>query len=702
VDGGKTFAKDFSPYAAGGDNHDMWFDPKNPDRIMCAHDIGTNLSFNGGKTWKSINLPIAQMYHVAVDNLVPYYVYSNRQDAWSYRGPSRNLGGGSIPLGLWMGVGGCESGFAQPDPFDANTVWSGCYDGGLDVFDVSAQHARDVRVWPETQIGQAPANARYRWHWNFPLVLSRHTKGRVWVGSQHVHQSDNRGQSWREISGDLTTNDKSHQQNSGGMANDNLMTWDGCTLLTMAESPVQAGVLWTGSNDGVIHVTKDGGQRWQRVSDNLPGLPKWATIRHIEASWHQAGTAYVAAQGQYIGDFSSYVYKTTDFGATWQRLPVQLAASNSNYVHHIAEDPVRPGLLFLGTDLGLYVSFDDGQQWTRLKSNLPPAPVYGIAMQPQFRDLVVATYGRGIYILDDITPLREWKPAVVETPAQLFSIRPTFRFRQRENIKADESFSTGQNPPEGAAISFYLSKKSADSVSLEVRNASGQVVQKLRAKNRPGLQRVWWDLRLEDYVLPKLRTQPKGKDWVPLNAQGERNMFIYDLDIGPGLTAPVVPPGEYTVVLRAHGAEWKQAVTVLRDPTTRATDEDIALQFRHGSQVFDAINRCLTLIDDMEKTRAGLLKSKDKNAPALEEKIYQLEGRLHDVHATGARMDIFRNPPQVLERLLAMSKEGIVSSADYPPTDQQREVYALQEKILAEVELAYRNVKQSATLKTKK
>jgi photosystem II stability/assembly factor-like uncharacterized protein len=702
VDGGKSFARDFSPYAAGGDNHDMWFDPKNPDRIMCAHDIGTNLSFNGGKTWESINLPIAQMYHVAVDKQVPYNVYSNRQDAWSYRGPSRNLGGRSIPLGLWMGVGGCESGFAQPDPFDDNTVWSGCYDGGLDVFDVTTQHARDVRVWPETQIGQAPADARYRWHWNFPLVLSRHTKGRVWVGSQHVHQSDNRGQSWREISGDLTTNDKTHQQNSGGMANDNLMTWDGCTLLTMAESPVQAGVLWTGSNDGLIHVTQDGGQRWQRVSDNLPGLPKWATIRHIEASWHQPGTAYVAAQAQYIGDFSSYVYKTTDFGATWQRLPVQLPASNSNYVHHIAEDPTRPGLLFLGTDLGLYVSFDDGKQWQRLKSNLPPAPVYGITIQPQFRDLVVATYGRGIYILDDITPLREWNPSVVQAPAQVFSVRPTFRFRQRENIKADDSFSTGQNPPEGAAISFYLGKKSADSVSLEIRNGNNQLVQKLKVRNQAGMQRVWWDLRLEDYVLPKLRTQPKGKEWVALNAQGERNMFIYDLDIGPGLTAPMVPPGVYTVVLRAHGAEWKQPITVLRDPSTRASEEDIAAQYRHGTQVFDAINRCLALIDDMEKTRAGLLKSKEKNAAVLEEKIHQLEARLHDVYATGARMDIFRNPPQVLERLLAMSKEGIVSSADYPPTDQQREVYALQERILADVELTYRTLKQSTTLKTRK
>jgi photosystem II stability/assembly factor-like uncharacterized protein len=702
TDGGKTFDKNFGPWSAGGDNHDMWFDPQLPDRMMCAHDGCANLSFNGGKTWTNINLPIAQMYHIAVDDRVPYRVYSNRQDAWSYRGPSRTWGGRSIPLGEWVGIGGCESGFAQPDPFDANTVWSGCYDGGLDVVDMNTMNARDVRVWPQTQIGAAPADARYRWHWNFPMVLSRHVRGRVWVGSQYVHQSDNRGQSWREVSLDLTTNDKTHQQNSGGMANDNLMTWDGCTLLSMAESPIQEGVLWTGSNDGLIHLTRDGGKMWTRVSDNIKDLPKWATIRHIDASWHHAGTAYVAVAANYIGDFNSYVYKTTDFGKTWTRLSTNFPSSNSNYVHQIVEDPAKKGLLFLGTDKALYFSPDDGQNWTRLNSNLPPAPMYGIAVQRNFRDLVVATYGRGIYILDDITPLRELTEAVQQKAAHLFSVRPAYRFRQKESIKTENSFVNGQNPPYGADINFYLKEKSADSVELVVLNDKNETIQKLKIKNRPGFQRVWWDLKLEDYVLPKLRTQPRGKDWVSLNDKGERDMFIFDLDIGPGLTPPLVPPGNYTVVLRAHGQEQRQTVTVLRDPTTQGQDSDIAAQFEHGVRLFTSINLCLALIDDMEKTRAQLLKTKDPKALALEEKIYQLEARLHDVHATGARMDIFRNPPQVLERLLAMSKEGIVSSADYAPTSQQLEVYRLQNSLLQEVEAAYKTLKQSAELKKMK
>ncbi len=707
VDGGKTFVKDFNQWAAGGDNHDLWFDPKIPDRIMCAHDGCANLSFNGGKTWKNINLPIAQMYHIAVDDRVPYYVYSNRQDAWSYRGPSRNLEGWSIPLGLWHGVGGCESGFAQPDPFDNNIVWSGCYDGGLDVFDLTTMHARDVRVWPQTQIGNAPANAKYRWHWNFPMVLSKHVPGRVWVGSQFVHETSNRGQSWKEVSPDLTTNDKSHQQNSGGMASDNLMTWDGCTLYSLSESPVKEGVLWAGSNDGVLSVTQDGGKTWTNVSSSIPGLPKWGTIRHIEASYFDAGTCYIAVDAHHNGDFGTYVYKTIDYGKTWTRLSVDLPPSNSNFIHQIVEDPGKKGLLWLGTDNGLYFSPDDGRQWIRLKNNLPPVPIYGITVQKNFRDLVLGTYGRGVYILDDITPIREYSEQVQSADAHLFSMRPSYRFQKKEAIKTDDSFVNGQNPPYGADINYYLKTKSKDSIEVLVINTKGETVQKIKGRNQPGINRVYWDLRLQDYELPKLRTKPRGVDWVKLDSTGARTMFIYDLDIGPGLTAPLVPPGDYTIVLKVNGKELKQTVQVLKDPHTKAMDADIQKQFSHGIILFNSINSTLKLIDEMERSRSKLLtlvndKKIGKTATALEEKIYQLEGKLHDIRQTGARFDIFRNPPQVLERFLAMSKEGIVSSADSPPTDQQVAVYTITQQQLAEVEKAYNLLKQNAEWKSTK
>jgi hypothetical protein len=567
--------------------------------------------------------------------------------------------------------------------------------------------ARDVRVWPQTQIGATPANAKYRWHWNFPMVLSRHSKGRVWVGSQYVHETNTAGQNWQVISPDLTTNDKSHQQNSGGMASDNLMTWDGCTLYSMAESPVKAGVLWTGSNDGQVNVTQDGGKNGTNVSANIPGLPAWGTIRHIDASNFDAGTCYLAVDAHHVGDFGVYVYKTTDFGKSWTRLTIDLPASNSNFVNQIKEDPGKKGLLWLGTDKSLYFSPDDGRHWIHLKNNLPPVPIYGIEIQKSFKDLVLGTYGRGIYILDDITPIREFSEQVQNSDAHLFSIRQAYRFQPINGMKTEHSYVAGQNPPEGADINYYLGEKSKDSVEVWVLDAAGNKVKTIKGPNKKGIQRVYWDLRMEDYQLPKLRTAPKGKEWVKLDEKGERNMFIYDLDIGPGLSPPVVPPGVYTVVLKAHGKEWRQFVQVLKDPATKATDSDIQKQFAQGVKLFTSINATLKLIDEMERSRAQLISmSKDKKvatkALALEEKIYQLEGQLHDVHQTGARMDIFRNPPQVLERLLAMGKEGIVSSADSPPSDQQQEVYAITRQQLDEVERKFSLLKQNAEWKNMK
>ena len=699
-DGGKTFSNEMGQWAPGGDNHDMWFDPKDPKRMMCAHDGCVNISNNYGKTWKNINLPIAQMYHVAVDDRVPYWVYGNRQDAWSYRGPSRYLGGWSIPLGAWHGVGGCESGYAQPDPFDNNIVWSGCYDGGLDVFDLRTMHPRDVRVYPLTQIGATPATAKYRWHWNFPMVVSVHEKGKVWVGSQHVHETSNGGQSWKEISPDLTTNDKSHQQNSGGMASDNLMTWDGSTLYWIAESPARSGVLWTGSNDGIIHVTTDGGKSWKNVTSAVTGLPKWGTIRHIEPSPFDASVCYVAVDAHHNGDFGSYLFKTEDMGQTWRRISVDLPESNSNFIHQIKEDPGKKGLLFLGTDVGLYFSYNDGVNWIRLKNNLPPVPIYGIAIQKNFRDLVIGTYGRGIYILDDLTPIREFSRQVEASEAFLFSMRKAWRFQKIDGMKTEDSYVNGQNPPYGADINFYLKEKQKDSVEIRILDQQDQLIQTIKAPNKPGIQRVWWDLRYQDYVLPSLKTKPRGKDWVQLNGKGERAMFIYDLDIGPGLTAPLVLPGVYTVVLKIGGKEWRQPVEVLKDPNSSGTQESIALQHGFGLKLFTSINTSLKMIDEMEQQRSKLLAMKnDKAALVLEEKIYALEARLHDVHATGARMDIFRNPPQVLERFLSMTKESIISSADSPPTDQHQEVYELVNGQLKEVQSAWELLRQSREMK---
>lgn len=698
-DGGKTFANGKGDYRGGGDCHDMWIDPKDGKRIMVAHDGCLNMTFNNGATWDNINLPIAQMYHVSVDNQIPYFIYGNRQDGYSYRGPSNSLGRG-INIGMWTSVGGCESGFAQPDPVDNNIVWSGCYDGGIDRFDIKTGHARDVRAWPEAGYGWAPADMKYRWHWNFPMVISTHNHNKVLIGSQYVHQTTNGGQSWDVISPDLTTNDKSHQQNSGGINNDNLFTFDGCTLYCMAESPLKEGIIWTGSNDGQVNITRDGGKTWKNVTKNIKGLPAWGTVTWIDPSPFDVGTAYMSVNFQQLGDFKPYICKTTDYGESWKMISAGIPSSNSSFVHQVKMDPAVKGLLYAGTDNALYFSPDDGSHWVHIKNNLPPAPVYGIAIQENFKDLVLATFGRGFYILDDLTPIREFSDSVQHADAHLFTVRKAYRFQPPASGHGERNQSSGQNPPYGASINYYLKDKSKDSIKLVVVDSKGEVLQEMKAQNSPGINRVWWDLRYDKIILPALMTEPRGIAGVKLDAVGQRNMTIFDLDIGPGMVAPLVLPGKYTVKLIIGNKTYEQPVTVAKDPHTTATMDDLKKQYDFGIGLYTAINSSLRMIGSMEKQRAHALSiarsssnPKDKEtATRLEEELWKTEAKLHDIYQTGAREDAFRNPIQLLERFLTISKETQVGGADFAPSNQHKAVFTKLNTQLEEVKKQYKAI----------
>jgi len=689
-DGGKSFNGEGS-YEPGGDNHDIWFDPKDAKRMMVAHDGCLNMSFNAGQTWNNINLPIAQMYHVAVDNAIPYHVMGNRQDGYSYRTAAISMQG-SIPLGLWEGVGGCESGFAQPDPFDNNIVWSGCYDGGLDVTDVRTGYSHDVRPWPEAGYGWAPADMKYRWHWNYPMALSKHQKGVVYVGSQYVHKTSNKGMSWTIISPDLTTNDKTHQQNSGGMNSDNLMTFDGCTLYVIAESPVKQGVLWTGSNDGQIQVTQNEGKTWTNVTANIKGIAPWGTIRSIDPSNFDAGTVYISISYQQLGDFKPYIFKTSNYGKTWKAIGAGIPASNSSFVHSIKEDPSQKGLLYAGTDNGLYISPDDGASWVQLKNNLPPAPIYYIAIQKNFRDLVLATYGRGFYILDDLTPIRAWSQGQFNQN-KLLAPKQAYRFNYKTGIHSASSLVTGSNPPYGASINYYLADSVKENPSIIILNQKGDTIQTIAGNKTKGLHRAWWNLAHTSIELPALKTIPDQKNYLHLDSNGNRKMFIYDLNIGPGLEPIRVPPGVYTVVLKIGSNLQKQSLNVLNDPNLNSNIAAIEAQYALGKQLLNSINTCLSLIKRMEINRAKCLKINTDQSNAQEQMIYNLEKQLFDVHLTGARMDIFRNPARILERLLSISTESQTQGADYAPTTQQKLVYQALNSQLKKVEAAYLQLK---------
>ena len=701
TDGGKTLMK--KPPRGGGDTHDIWIDPTNPDRFMVADDGGLTITHNKGKTFKRHVFPIAQMYHVAVDNQVPYNVYGNRQDGYSYRGPS-NSRQGFIPVGLWRDVGGCESGFAQPDPVDNNIVWSGCYDGGLQIFDLRTGHARDVRVWPEAGYGWPPALLKHRWHWNFPIEISPHDHNTVYVGSQFINKTTNGGQTWKQVSPDLTLNLKSHQQSSGGVAIDNLMTYDGSLIFAIKESPLEPGLIWVGTNDGQVLISRNAGEQWENITANIEGLPAWGTVANIDASKHQPGTAYIAYDMHQMGDFDPYIYKTDDYGQNWKLISDGIPKSILSFVHVVKEDPKKPGLLFAGTDNNLYFSPDDGANWKSLRNNMPPAPVYWLAIQDHFNDLVVATYGRGFYILDDITPLRQYSGEVQNKQAHLFDLRDAYRFQNVRPIKTasfggSSSMADGTNPKYGAFINYHLKDSIDNGVTIEILNPAGDVIRTLQGTNEAGLNRINWDLRYEPVPEPELRTTPPGKPWVNFNDNGVRELYTWDLDLFRGRRGPLVVPGTYTVRIKADAFEQSKTVRVLKDPNTGGSDQEIESQVTFSLILREDLNQIVDMINEIERIKVRLNEISDTGKGALKrdsQKLYDnlvsVEGSLYDINLTGAREDAFRSPMKLYGRYSALASDAGAFGADFKPTDQQQEVYTVLKDRLSVAEKAYKKI----------
>src|SRR5882672_5229703 len=498
TDGGKSTLSAVSQ--PNWDHHDMWIDPTNGNRQAVAGDGGISISQNRGKTWFRVQLPVAQLYHVTLDNQIPYYVYANRQDGPSAKGPSRFYTGddaAGIPRGEWHDVGGGESGFATPDPADPNIVWSSASGsgagGGIVVrYNEKLRQYRQVEVWPEATFGSPAKDVKYRFQWTFPLLISPHDHNTVYVTSQHVHKTINGGQTWQLASPDLTTNDKSKQNISGGLTPDNIGVEYACVIYALDESPIQKNLLWAGTNDGLVQLTQDGGANWANVTKNITGLPPLGTVRNVEASKWKAGKAYITVDFHQVGNFEPYVYKTEDFGKTWIKITEGIPKSNLSYACNIREDPTRQGLLYLGTENALYVSFDDGLHWQSLMTNLPASPMYWIAVQENFNDLVIGTYGRGIWILDDITPLQQMTNEVTSSTAHLFAPRNAYRFRPITGPFAMfDDQSDGDNPPLGAPINYWLSADAKDSLLISIKDANNNVVRKLYHKEgKAGVNRV--------------------------------------------------------------------------------------------------------------------------------------------------------------------------------------------------------------------
>ena len=565
IDGGRTFQPVRGCHH--GDHHDVWIDPANPNRMIDSNDGGVDITTDGGRTWYAPPLPISQFYHVHADNSVPYRVMGCMQDLGSASGPSRSLRG-SIGLGDWHGVGGGEAGWCVTDPTDPNVVYAGEYGGAMTRYDHRTGQSRNVTVNQWNPSGIDPAKHKYRFQWTAPILISRHDPKTVYHGGNVLFRTRDAGQTWEAVSKDLTRDDKHKQQWSGGpITGDNTGAETYCTIFTLAESPKQKGVLWAGTDDGKVWVTKDECKTWTDVTANVPDLPDWGTVQGLEGSPFDAGTAYLVVDAHRMDDYRPHVWKTTDFGKTWGKITDGLDAGV--HCHALREDPKKKGLLYLATERGVMVSPDGGKSWKSLQLNLPTVPVHDLQVKDD--DLVVGTHGRSIWILDDLTVVREWSDAMKDKPVHLFTARPATRWQYGGgNVASYLRSSTAPNPTTGAVLWFHIAEKTKGDVALEIRDAKGDLVAK--AKGKLGEKDGDKKDNDEDQGPPTKRERK-------IEVKAGANRYVWDLthdgaDIIPGAVVdsgfPGQPipaaPGMYTLKLTVGTATQEQNVEVKPDP----------------------------------------------------------------------------------------------------------------------------------------
>lgn len=649
TDGGRTLRTIRTPHS---DNHDLWIAPNDPRRLAQANDGGANISFNGGESWTDQDFPTAQFYNVFTTNHVPYHVCGAQQDNSTACVPS--TGGELYP------VGGGESGYIAPDPEDTDVFYAGSYGGLLTRINRRTGERRNINVWPDNPMGHSSSDITERFQWTFPIVIAPTNPDVIYVGSQHVWRSTNEGQSWEKISPDLTRHDPSTMGPSGGpITLDQTGVETYATVFTIAPSPIDGNVIWTGSDDGLVHVTRDGGKNWQQITP--PDLPEFTRISLIEASPHDAGTAYLAGNRYQRGDRAPYVYKTNDFGKTWTKIVTGLPADD--FARAIREDKVRRGLLFLGTETGIYVSFDDGAHWQSLRLDLPVTPVHGI--QVKDNDLVIGTHGRSFYILDNISVLRQVTPSMTDEPLVLFDPADAVRSVSR-----------------GVFVDYYL-KDPAETVTIEFLDSSGKVIRRFEGAPKPQADR------------PAAETPAGGRGGAPARVTTAKGMnrFTWDMRYPnavefPGLIfwaastrGPIAPPGRYQVRVTANGVTKTQDFEIKRNTAVPGvTDADLheqfALAMRINERVSDA-NRAVIRIreikDSISKRIGQTTNAKVKAAgEALIEKLTDVEGEIYQYRLRSSQ-DPLNYPIRLNNKLAAL--QGTVESGDYRPTDQSYAVF---------------------------
>jgi hypothetical protein len=754
-DGGKTFAE--VPW--GGDNHDIWFDPKNANHFGLTNDLGARLTTDHGKTFQAVVLPIAQMYHVAVDNQIPYWVYGNRQDNGTMRGPSTAPEGGTATRGVaagsgrgrgrggagadttqgrgragrgapsqvvaagrggagggggggrggrganadstgadstggggrggggfggtstWdHGLGGCESGFTLPDLTDPNIVWASCYGNEVTRYDHRDKRARSVSPWIHT-LDSPPDKLKYRCHWTPPLAIDPFDHNTVYYGCQVVFKTSNAGQSWSVISPDLSTRDPKYVVSSGGVVEDNLGQFYGELVFAIAPSEIQRGLLWAGTNDGKVWYTKDaqnGGENsWTDVTAALAkaGMPEWGTIRKIEPSHFDAATAYVAVDFHMMDNRKPFIFKTTDFGASWTNVTGDLPATHPlDYVMAVTENPNKRGMLFAGTGHGFYYSTDDGSHWKEFNEGLPHTAVSWIIAPKTWHDVVVSTYGRGIFILRDIAPWESAPQTIAAGDDSLSLYAPHPGYRQARSGRAE--------------LTFKLGKATQRPARVEVLDSAGTVVRTLQTPTRAGFNRATWDLRYDPPRVVALRTPAPDNAHIfeepRFNNRPTRPITHWGIQ-GAQTAGPLALPGTYTARLTVNGATLtSKPLVILEDPEIKTTTADLAAATAAQRRVRDDMNAAVDMINRIEVMRKQILDQRKANAekPDVDRSLADLDQKMMKVELLLlSRSDMngddkyYVEPYKIYMNLIWLN--GVVGNgagdvaggADYRPTD---------------------------------
>lgn len=662
-DGGRTFTTTLrTPH---GDHHDLWIDPTEPARMIVGDDGGAQVSADAGTSWTTYhNQPTAQFYRVTTDNAFPYRIYGAQQDNSTVRIRSRG-DGGAVTERDWEPTAGSESGHIAVHPKDPDVVYGGNYGGFLQRINHRTRETRVVNVWPDDPLGHGAADLKYRFQWNFPIFFSPHDADTLYAAGNVLFRTTDEGQSWTPISPDLTRNDKSKLGPSGGpITKDNTSVEYYCTIFAALESPHEKGILWCGSDDGLLHLSRDDGKNWAKVTP--PDLPEWSMINSLEAHPTEKGGLYLAATRYKLDDNRPYLYKTTDYGKTWTKIVAGI--SDDHFTRVVRADPKRPGLLYAGTESGMYVSFDDGANWKRFQLNLPVVPVTDLAVKND--DLIVATQGRSFWVLDDLTPLHQLKPEVTSRPLHLFQLRSPYRLAGGGgggDGSGRPSRTDGQNPPAGAVIRFHLKDAPAKDArsSLEILDASGAVVREYRSDaDTPGLKldpkagmnRVVWDLRHAD-------------------AEGFPGLVLWG-----SLTGPRAVPGPYKARLRVGPLEETVEFTVRPDPRASTSQSDYEEQLGFLLAVRDKLtqtHRAVKAIRDVREQLTNLnkrlkddpdvtdaIKGIDKKLTAIEEALYQTNAK--------SPQDVLNFPIRLNNKLASVA--GTAGTGDNRPTDQAEQV----------------------------